>query len=190
METSGKNLITKKALVESLKSLMKEKNFSSITVSDITNGCGLSRLTFYYHFQDKYDLLNWMCQLEVVEPFEKGVTLSNWDEKFFEALTFMKKNQYYYSKILTNNDSELQHYIFKVTADILKRGLNELGKGVVIPATDNNFIAFFFADGVIGALNRWANSGMKETPKYVASQMKNLVEDSKALILSRYLGNN
>ncbi len=187
MDKSGKNLITKKALMESLKDLMREKSFRSITVSDITKGCGLSRLTFYYHFRDKYALLNWICKAEILEPLEDGLTLDNWDYKLFEALTVMKKNHRYYRQILMNTDSELQKYIFKVTSEILRRGLKELGKGIVIPSKDNNFIACFFADGVLGTITRWAEGGMKESPKSIAVSMKNLVEDSKSLIISRYL---
>ncbi len=186
-EISGKNLITKRALMEALKKLMEEKPFQTITVSEITDQCGLSRLTFYYHFQDKYALLNWMCVVEVVEPFQENLTLLNWDKKLLEALTFMKKNQRYYRQILTNDDSELKEFIFHVTADILQRGVEELKKEGLVSEEDKKFITYFFSDGVIGTITRWAESGMRETPQKVASRMKALVEDSKSIIISRYL---
>ena len=44
--------ITKRALAESLKKLLLEKPLDRITVSDITEDCGVSRMTFYYHFKD------------------------------------------------------------------------------------------------------------------------------------------
>ena len=47
--------ITKRALAESLKKLLLEKPLDRITVSDITEDCGVSRMTFYYHFKDVYD---------------------------------------------------------------------------------------------------------------------------------------
>ena len=43
-----------------MKELMKRKSLEKITVSDIVQNCGLNRQTFYYHFQDKYDLVNWI----------------------------------------------------------------------------------------------------------------------------------
>ncbi len=50
---------TKRALEESLKNLLWEKPLSKITVTDITEDCGISRMTFYYHFKDIYDLVDW-----------------------------------------------------------------------------------------------------------------------------------
>ena len=49
--------ITKRALEQSLKNLLREKPLSKITVTDITEDCGISRMTFYYHFKDIYDLV-------------------------------------------------------------------------------------------------------------------------------------
>lgn len=46
----SESLITKKAIAAGLKELMKRKSFDKITISDITNECGLNRQTFYYHF--------------------------------------------------------------------------------------------------------------------------------------------
>ena len=42
--------ITKRALEASLKKLVKTKPLNKITVSDITDDCGINRMTFYYHF--------------------------------------------------------------------------------------------------------------------------------------------
>lgn len=42
---------TKKALEVSLKKLLKEKPFDKITIADLTGDCGISRMTFYYHFR-------------------------------------------------------------------------------------------------------------------------------------------
>ena len=50
---------TKRALAASLKELLLQKPFHKITISDITQHCGVNRMTFYYHFHDIYDLANW-----------------------------------------------------------------------------------------------------------------------------------
>ena len=54
------SLITKKAIAQCLKNLAAEKSFLKISIGDITAACGLNRQTFYYHFQDKYELLDWI----------------------------------------------------------------------------------------------------------------------------------
>lgn len=54
--------VTKRALEASLKNLLLQKPLSKITISDITEDCGINRMTFYYHFKDIYDLVEWSCQ--------------------------------------------------------------------------------------------------------------------------------
>ena len=52
---------TKTALEASLKKLLKKKTFDKITIADLTEDCGISRMAFYYHFKDIYDLVEWVC---------------------------------------------------------------------------------------------------------------------------------
>ena len=52
---------TKLALEESLKRLLLKKPLDKITINDLTTDCGISRMTFYYHFKDIYDLVEWAC---------------------------------------------------------------------------------------------------------------------------------
>lgn len=50
---------TKQALEASLKHLLLQKSLDKITISDLTKDCGISRMAFYYHFKDIYDLVEW-----------------------------------------------------------------------------------------------------------------------------------
>lgn len=57
--------ITKRALAEALKKMMEKKLLSKITVTDLAEACGINRHTFYYHFRDIYDLVEWIYCSEV-----------------------------------------------------------------------------------------------------------------------------
>ena len=52
--------VTKRALAEGLKQLMERRPFAKISVGDICESCNMNRKSFYYHFRDKYDLVNWI----------------------------------------------------------------------------------------------------------------------------------
>lgn len=52
---------TKRAMEESLKHLLLKKPLPKITINDIAEDCGINRMTFYYHFQSIYDLVEWSC---------------------------------------------------------------------------------------------------------------------------------
>ena len=64
--------ITKKALADALKQLMAEKPLQKISVGDICERCNMNRRSFYYHFRDKYDLVNWVFYTEFAEQFIDG----------------------------------------------------------------------------------------------------------------------
>jgi len=56
--------ITKNALSTALKELMLLHPLAKISVGDICARCGMNRKSFYYHFKDKYDLVNWIFHTE------------------------------------------------------------------------------------------------------------------------------
>ena len=56
---------TKLQMAQALKRLIKDRPFSKITVQDIVAECNINRNTFYYHFENNYDLLSFAYELEV-----------------------------------------------------------------------------------------------------------------------------
>lgn len=66
---------TKLLMSEALKRLIKDRPFSKITVQDIVSECNINRNTFYYHFENNYDLLSFVYEQEVqniVDSFHKA----------------------------------------------------------------------------------------------------------------------
>lgn len=66
--------VTKRALEESLKKMMLKKPFDKITIADLTNDCGISRMTFYNHFKDIYDLVEWSCEEDGRQALKENKT--------------------------------------------------------------------------------------------------------------------
>ena len=78
--------ITKSALASALKELMETTPFAKITVSDICAKCNMNRKSFYYHFKDKFDLVNWIYD---VETYTKGVSNQQGSLEVTKALVYM-----------------------------------------------------------------------------------------------------
>lgn len=70
---------TKKKLADALKTLMEKKSFRKITIEELVTAAGMTRQSFYYHFEDIYALLAYLCQQEVQLWFE------DCDESSFSA---------------------------------------------------------------------------------------------------------
>ena len=77
---------TEQALGDSLKKLLAEKPLNKITVTDIVNDCGLNRMTFYYHFKDIYDLLEWVCVADAEKALKGKHSYSNWQDGMYNVL--------------------------------------------------------------------------------------------------------
>ena len=56
------------AISESFKELALTCSIEKITIKEITDKAGLIRPTFYNHFQDKYELLEWIIQCDIFDP--------------------------------------------------------------------------------------------------------------------------
>ena len=61
------SVLTKKALLIAFGELLEEKPFNKITITDITARCGLNRMTFYYHFDNIYELMIWGLEAQMRE---------------------------------------------------------------------------------------------------------------------------
>ena len=71
---------TKRALEASLKKLLLRKPLNKITINDITEDCGVNRMTFYYHFKDIYDLVDWILVEDAAEALEGRQNFETWSE--------------------------------------------------------------------------------------------------------------
>ena len=88
--------ITKKALANSLKKILSKKEFNKVTINDIVDDCGVNRQTFYYHFKDIYDLLEWIYTNEVIEKIkniESDSPAENWQQEFLYVFEYILDNK-------------------------------------------------------------------------------------------------
>jgi AcrR family transcriptional regulator len=67
---------TQAAIREAFISLIEEKGFEAILVSDIAERANINRGTFYLHYQDKFDLMD-KIQTEIIENIQRLVAQAN-----------------------------------------------------------------------------------------------------------------
>lgn len=185
------SLITKKAIAAGIKELTKKKSFDKITILDITEICGLTRQTFYYHFQDKFELVDWIYYNETVAIIVHDLTFENWDDKVLQMLTQMKSEDYFYENTLKSTlESEFREYLFRVTSELFCNIIDKIAVNHSIEQEEKKFIAEFYAFGIVGIIIAWAQQGMKETPEYITTQLKTLSYGTQKFATARYLENN
>ena len=84
---------TKYALENSLKKLLLQKPLNKITINDITEDCGINRMTFYYHFKDIYDLVEWVCLEDARRALEEKKTYDTWQQGFVQIFEAVRENK-------------------------------------------------------------------------------------------------
>ena len=182
----SESLITKKALASGLKELTRRKSFDKITIHDITEECGLNRQTFYYHFQDKYELLNWVYYSEAISIIIDDLNWDNWDQKVLLMLTRMKNEEYFYCNTLRlSAENEFREYLFRITAELFRHMMEGLAVDMSFSEHEKKFIAEFYAFGIVGVIISWAQHDMKEAPETISRQLKNVSIGTQKFALSR-----
>ena len=116
--------VTKRALEQSLKNLLLKKPLTKITINDITEDCGINRMTFYYHFKDIYDLVEWSCLEDARKALEEKKTHDTWQEGFlniFEAVLANKPFIMNATAPAINVKENEKNYTMEVAAPGLKK---------------------------------------------------------------------
>lgn len=179
---------TEAELAKALKELMKTKSFEKISISDITSYCNVHRQTFYYHFTDKYELLEWIVHNELISPLVDNFSLDNLYDKFTDMFTTMRAEKCFYHNALKININELFNYISNLATRQFSLLLNEIERNNNIRSNSDDEIKMmseFFGYGISGVILEWVRHGMKETPEMMVERIKNIIDAIKKLAASR-----
>ena len=107
--------ITKNALAASVKNLMKEKSFQKISVSDICKECGMNRKSFYYHFKDKYDLVNWIFYVDFIGKININSYEDVWDFFYDVCEHLYNERDFYRNALEFDGQNSFKEYFFNST---------------------------------------------------------------------------
>jgi probable dihydroxyacetone kinase regulator len=174
---SGSN-ITKHVLADSLKRLMEKTAFNQITVKDIVRDCGLTRQAFYYHFKDKYDLMNWIYYTETARFMNSYNNVEHCLDGMVDLCNYMRQNRTFYINALnTTGQNSFQEYLHDYIRDILIPVIESI-QSTEYKEEEWGFITEFAATAFVGMIVRWANNGMKEDPEEYVTKMRSIFDGS------------
>ena len=163
---------TKAALEESLKRLLLKKPLDKITITDITTDCGISRMAFYYHFKDIYDLVEWSCVEDGTKELQGKKTYDSWTEGLTQIFEAVLENKPFIMNVYRNVDRErMERYLYHLTYDLIVGVVQEKSKDLDISGEDKKFIANFYKYGFVGIMLEWIQEGMKEDIEELVNKM-------------------
>lgn len=179
--------ITKKAIEASLKNLLLKKPFDKITINDIAEDCGISRMTFYYHFKDIYDLVEWACEEDAKKILEGKDDYKTWTQGFLNLFEEVLKNKPFILNVYRSVGREqVENYLYKIVYDLLLNVVEEKAQGMTVRDEDKEFIADFYKYVFVGLMLDWVKNGMKEDPHKIVKKVEFLLSGSLSVSLERF----
>lgn len=178
---------TKRALAASLKSLLAKKPLDKITVIDIAEDCGVNRQTFYYHFQDIYDLIDWTFVSEADQVIGGKKTYETWQQGFLQVFQAALENKGLILNVYHSISRDVvERYLYDITYDLLIGVVEEQAKGLPVREEDKRFIADFYKFAFVGMVLDWIRRGMKDDPQQMIDRLSILIHGDIARALEKY----
>lgn len=162
MTGQGKSTIDT-LLAESFKELARKQPIEKITIKEITDKAGVIRPTFYNHFQDKYELLEWVITTELLEPVVPLLQNGMVNEALLLIFSGIEKEKEFYtraSRLEGQNSfgSIAQSCTQKVILKVIER--TSVGKKPKYIWLTPERIAEYYAQSMCYVIISWIQSGM------------------------------
>lgn len=172
---------TKQALEESLKHMLLKKPLDKITIRDITEDCGISRMAFYYHFQDIYDLVEWACIEDASKALQGKKTYETWQEgllQIFEAV--LENKPFILNAYRCISREQMERFLYQLTYGLIRGVVEEQSRGTAISEEDKSFIAEFYKYSFVGVMLDWIRQGMTDDPQVLTGKISAAMRGSIA----------
>lgn len=169
---------TKRAMEEAFMSLLRKKPIEKITISDIADECGINRMTFYYHFKDINDLMEWCLIEDAARALDGKRTYDTWQQGFLQIFKRALENKPLILNVYhSNNYDQLEQYLYKLCFDLLIGVIDEqaAASGIRANEEDKRFIADFYKYAFVGLMFDWIRRGMTEDPARIIERLSILI---------------
>lgn len=172
-------------LAESLKELVKTHSIEKITIKEITDKAGVIRPTFYNHFQDKYELLEWIISSEVLEPMLPLLQNNMVEQAMLLLFSSIEKDHVFYVKI---SHMEGQNSFFQIFKNGVKKILLEV---IQEPSSEwykqnqkqhacltPDLVASYYAQSISFFVHHWIEHNMSISSEELAQVTNHLMQKS------------
>ena len=148
-------------------------------------------MTFYYHFKDIYDLVEWSCIEDASKVLQKNKTYDTWQEGFIQLFHAVKENKVFIMNVLRCTPQEqTERYLKSLTDGLLMNVLEERSKGICVREEDKEFIARVYSYMFVGLMLDWIRSDMRENPEELVSRFALVIQGTFGEALERFSVNH
>ena len=177
---------TKHMLTASLKKIMAQKPLNKISIREICEDCGVNRQTFYYHFNDIYDQLEWMFKQEEAAFIKDNDDMLIWQDCLMRMFQYLEENRAVCMCVLNSVGHDYIRKLFVSDAhDIIERYINIISP-VQHTKEYKDFLINFYSCAIAGMVECWFHGEIKNTPEEL---IKNLEKTIKIQLNGEFYSN-
>lgn len=167
----GDSLTTKKGLALALKTQMQTTAFRKISIESIAKMCQLNRKSFYYHFKDKYDLLNWIFDTEFSTIVENTTISQRWDLLSLLCNYLYDNKSFYRKAFKIEGQNSFRSHITERIKELITKDMTHCGEY----DKSKDFQIEFISDGFVCAIERWLLTNADLTPNDFLEKIKEVI---------------
>lgn len=165
---------TKWALVEALKHAMEKKPLSKITVTELVTECKINRKTFYYYFENIYDLLKWMLEQEAIEIVKQFDFIINPEEAFRFVMEYIAKNKHILNCAYDSlGQEELKRFLYNDLKNVMSCAILQIEDELKISVDDSfkDLLASFYTEAAAGIIVDWMKNKFSQDMEEILDDM-------------------
>ena len=171
---------TKSALADAMKKLMVRKSFAKISISDLCEECGLNRKSFYYHFKDKYDLVNWIFYVDFLTNMGGKNFENEWDVLVAVCNIFYQNKAFYQSALRIEGQNSFKDYFYEMLEPVMAFFVQDL-----FQVQNQKLFVTFFCDAFLTAVLRWFSMESELEPETFVEELKEVIYRSSEKIAAK-----
>lgn len=143
----------KTKIADTLNELLKHKELDKITVKELVDACKISRQSFYYHFQDIMDVVEWYQDQALQQSIEKSLAAPTYKEAIRNVVceTFQHK-QLILQLLASQRRKEMEALLIRAVRTYLQELLRGKGSGVPCAMSDIDTVLSFYSCGLVGII--------------------------------------
>lgn len=133
--------------------LALSKSIDKITVKDIVENCGITRQTFYYHFQDIMDVIEWSLQQKMNEVLDKSLKAPSMIEAIKILASLLSEHPDFINKLLNSQKREqTERLLISTVRSYLQEMIEKKELFMDMKRSDVEISKKFFSYAIVGTL--------------------------------------
>lgn len=170
--------LTTQAILAVFRELLSQKPIEKISVREISDRCGINRNTFYYHFADKYQILERVFETEVLPRLAPFLNGDQWPDSIVALCGLMRESPAFYENAMKSaGPGSLSWLLVNHYKAFLMEASAPRFRSLEVSLEDQEMAARFYSHAIIGIIGDWVDNGMKKDPASACRMIRAVVTE-------------